>query len=65
MSTVISPGISEACIQFLAIDDTVVENCELFILMAEISNPNDIVNGTVSIIILDNDGKNDYAYTTL
>ena len=57
VSTVIPPGSSKACLQFLAIDDNIVENHEMFTMIAETRNPNDTVNGTTSIIIIDNDGK--------
>ena len=59
VSTIIHPGVSEACLQFLANDDEIVENQELFTMIAEMTNPNDTVNGTTSIIIIDNDGKDD------
>ena len=54
---IIPPGDSEACLQLLATDDEIVEDDEHFIVMAETVNSNDIVNGTTSIIISDNDGN--------
>ena len=59
MSIVIPPGLPEACIQFFATDDDIVEGCEVFTMTAETSNANDTINGTTSIIIIDNDGKDD------
>ena len=58
-STIIPPGVFEACLQLVAIDDEIVEDSEVFTVVVEAMNPNDMVNGTASIIISDNDGKND------
>ena len=57
VSITITPGMSEACFEILAVDDEIVENDEEFVVTAEADNPNDIVNGNVSINILDNDGE--------
>ena len=55
-STLIPPGVSEACIQLLAVNDEIVEDDEAFILTIESELPQDRVNGSVSVIISDNDG---------
>ena len=55
-TTLIPPGVSAACIQLLAIDDEIVEDDEAFILTIESELPQDRVNGSVSVIISDNDG---------
>ena len=55
-STVIPPGVSEACIQFVAIDDELIEDEEHFSVVVEVGNPNDIVYGNTTVTILDNDG---------
>ena len=57
ISTVISPGASEACLPFLAVDDEIVEDNELFTVTVETENPRDTVNGNASIIVFDNDGN--------
>ena len=49
-------GVCEACFQFEAIDDKVVESVEDAILVFETNNPNDVVNGSTIIVIVDNDG---------
>ena len=56
VSTIIPPGVFEACLQLVAVDDETVEDHELFIVVVETINPSDMVNGTTSIIISDNDG---------
>lgn len=63
MSTIIPPEEFEACLQLAAVDDEIVEDHEFFIVMVEALNPNDVVNGTASIIISDNDGKDHYTYS--
>lgn len=63
-STVIPPGISEACLLLLAIDDEIIEDNERFTVIVEAKNPSDMVNGTTMIIISDNDG-NHYEITTI
>ena len=55
-TTLIPPGLSEACIQLLAVNDEIVEDDEAFILTIESELPQDRVNGSVSVIISDNDG---------
>ena len=55
-TTLIPPGVFEACIQLLAIDDEIIEDDEVFILTIESELPQDRVNGSVSVIISDNDG---------
>ena len=57
VSITITPGMSEACFEILAIDDEIVENDEEFVVTAKADNLNDIVTGNVSINILDNDGE--------
>ena len=51
-------GVCEACFQFEAIDDEVVENIEDVVLVVEPNNANDVVNGSTMIFIADNDGMN-------
>lgn len=57
ISSIIPPGSSEACLQLEAFDDNIVEGDDIFTVTAEASNSGDRVNGNVSIIITDNDGK--------
>ena len=40
----------------MAYDDDIVEQNETVTVTATPMNPNDIINGTTSIMILDNDG---------
>ena len=54
---VIPIGESDLCFQLLAIDDEIVENEEEFILIIELSNPNDRVIENATIVISDNDCK--------
>ena len=56
-------GESEACLQLLAVDDEIVEDTELFTVIFKAVNPNDIVNETTSVIVYDNDGKDDHRST--
>ena len=51
-------GVCEACFQFEAFDDEVVESIEDVVLVVEPNNANDIVNGSTTIVIADNDGMN-------
>ena len=62
---VIPPGVSEACLQLLAVDDEIVESNELFTAVVEAHDPNDMVDGATSFAILDNDGNNNYSGTPL
>ena len=57
-SVVIPSGILKACIQLEATDDNIVEGTKYLTLMAELNSPSDVINGTTSVIIYDNDGKN-------
>ena len=57
MTNVIPPGDSEACFQLLAVDDETVEDDELFTVVVETGNSNDILNETATIIMSDNDGN--------
>ena len=61
-STIIFPGVTEACLELLAVDDEIVEDTELFKVIVNTESPNDMVNGTTMIIILDNDGIHDASY---
>ena len=56
-STVIPPGVSEACVLLLAVDDEIVEDNEAFTIIVETDDPSGMVNGNASIVISDNDGK--------
>ena len=56
-SIIIPPGVSNACFQVLTVDDDIVEGNETFTVMMETEDPNDFVNGTVSVIVSDNDGS--------
>ena len=56
-SLVISTGQFEACFQLLANEDDIVESDEAFTVMAEAIYPSDEVNGSVSVLISDNDGR--------
>ena len=49
-------GISEVCLQLLAVDDEIVEDDEVFVITFKTNNVNDVVMGTVSVEIVDNDG---------
>lgn len=53
----IPSGLYEACFQVRAVDDDIIEDTELFTVMVETSNANDVVNGTTLMIISDNDGN--------
>ena len=57
MTSVIPPGASEACVLLLAVEDEVVEDNEVFTITVETADPSDTVNGSTSIVISDNDGK--------
>ena len=58
VSSVIPPEMSEACLELVAVEDEIVENDELFTLAVDTQNSNDVVDGNVSVIVTDNDGKN-------
>lgn len=53
---VISVWMTRACTFIVAYDDDIVEQNETVTVTATPMNPNDIINGTTSIMILDNDG---------
>ena len=57
MTSVIPPGVSEACVLLLAVEDEVVEDNEVFTIIVNTEDPSDTVNGSISIVISDNDGK--------
>ena len=61
-SNIILPGVSESCVELLAVDDEIIEGSELFTVIVNAENPSDMVNGTTTIIILDNDGIPDASY---
>ena len=61
-STVIPLGAFQTCFEIEATDDHFVENDELFTLVVEAINPNDLVSTNATIIISDNDGKNMLLY---
>ena len=50
---VITPEVSQACLQFVAIDDTIVESDEELTLTIAAE---DVTVGNVTIAIIDNDG---------
>ena len=53
---IIGPQSNTACITIEAVDDEIAEGAEFFNLVAIANNIHDIVNGTASIEIADNDG---------
>ena len=54
----ISIGSAQACFQFEAVDDEIVESDEIVSLIIDTLNPYDIVvDGNSTIIISDNDGR--------
>ena len=57
---IIDPQSDSACITIEAVDDQIAEETELFNLTAMANDTLDVVNGTTSIEIEDNDGM--YAY---
>lgn len=50
-------GESSVCFQVLAVNDKIIENEEVFTLIVEPFNPNDIIDGNTTLIIVDNDCK--------
>ena len=48
---------TQACFQFEAIDDEIVESDETVSLLIETLNPFDTMDGNSTIIISDNDGR--------
>ena len=57
MSSVVIPiGMSEACTFIIIIDDTRVEANETRTVIVVPLNQNDMVNGSTSLLIIDNDG---------
>ena len=53
-------GVSEVCFQLVAVDDVIVESDEMFILVVEATNSNDMVDGNIVVVtISDNDRKDD------
>ena len=57
VSSVIPPEMSEACLELVAVEDEIVENDELFTLTVDTENSNDVIDGNVSVVVMDNDGK--------
>ena len=53
---VIPVGMNETCTFIYAFDDSIVESTEMSRVTAVPLNQNDIVNGSTSVVILDNDG---------
>ena len=63
-STIIVPPINgsvlappQICLTIVAIDDQIVEGTESFYFTVRTSNPLDMVSGSTTIDITDNDGK--------
>lgn len=54
--SVIPPGASESCFQLLAVDDEIIEETEVFMVIVETVNPNDVINKTILVVVTDNDG---------
>ena len=54
---IIGPQINTGCITVEAIDDQIAEETEFFNLTAMANNTLDVVDGTTSIEIADNDGN--------
>ena len=63
-STIIVPPINDPvlpiCLTLVANDDQIVEGTESFNFTVRASNPLDMVNGSTTIDITDDDGKNFY-----
>ena len=61
-STIIVPPINDPvlpiCLTLVANDDQIVEGTESFNFTVRASNPLDMVNGSTTIDITDNNGKN-------
>ena len=57
VSTIIPPGVYEACIKVLAIDDRIIEGDEIFTVSVEVEDQRDRIDGNATVIISDNDGK--------
>jgi hypothetical protein len=56
----ISPGDSRTCFEVEAFDDTTIEDTEVVNVTVISFNPNDrVMDGVVSVAIVDNDGKCD------
>ena len=53
----ISAGLTQACFQFEAIDDEIVESDETVSLIIDTLNPYDTMDSNSTIIISDNDGR--------
>ena len=58
-SAVIYIGESEACVTVYISDDQFIEDTEYFTLIPSSFNPNDIVVGSTTVMISDNDGMCD------
>ena len=55
---VIHPGNNRTCFEIEAIDDTIIEDTEFVNVTVMPMNPDDrVMDGTVSITIMDNDSK--------
>ena len=52
-------GASETCFQVEAVDDEIVESEEVFAVIIAATHPNDMVNGSTTVVINDNDGMLD------
>ena len=57
MATVIPLEKSEACFTLLAVDDSIVEDNEVFVVTIEALNPNDVINRNLLVMVADDDGK--------
>ena len=57
MPNTILPGETEYCFQLLALHDEIVEGDEDYIVFIMSANSSDRVNGSISVIISDNDGE--------
>ena len=57
MSNTILPGETEYCFHLLAVHDEIVEGDEEYTVVIMSPNSSDRVNGSISVIISDNDGE--------
>lgn len=57
--TTIPVGVFQTCFPLEAVDDEIVEDDEIFSVVAKVINPNDMVNSNTTVIISDNDGKDE------
>ena len=56
MTNTILPGETEYCFQLLAVHDEIVEGDEEYVVAIMSTNSSDQVNGSILVIISDNDG---------